>query len=119
MLGLAVADVDTIFNPPLTVRRNRMNKVAEKLEVIEILRKEMVAEIIDRTGLSINDFTVDVDINLSDKDNRGNEFYAAAKDLDWHSDTNDGVSWYTTEKPQGGATVVYARMMRNNHAISE
>lgn len=79
-----------------------------KLSQIEQLRKELVASIINITGLSIDDISVEVAL-LNQGMNSG--FATEARNLAWHRNQQGETAWYTTEIPQGGATAVFVERL--------
>lgn len=74
------------------------------LERIEWLRKKLVKEIIELTGLPVDDFEVTVNFHNQDLDS---SLVSEARQLDWYSDNHKGSNWYTSEKPTGGSTIVF------------
>ena len=76
------------------------------LEQIEQLRQELVRKIVELTSLPITDF--EVSINFHDQ-GANSPLITEAKKLDWYPDEHEGSSWYTSEKPSGGATVVFLK----------
>ena len=75
-----------------------------RLGRIEQLRKEFVNAIVEITGLPVDHISVEVVLSSQGSDS---DLVAEAIELDWYSDKHKETAWYTTEKPQGGATVIY------------
>lgn len=76
------------------------------LEQIEQLRFELVKKVAELTGLPIDDFEVTINFHDQDVDS---PLVTEAQELDWHPDDHKGSSWYTSEKPTGGSTIVFLK----------
>lgn len=87
----------------------------EQLLLIEKLRRQFVADVLEKTDLLLGDFTVDV--SISHRDDANNDFYEAAKEVGWQHDKHDGsgLVWYTSEKPEDGETVVFGASEVRRH----
>lgn len=83
-----------------------------KLEEVEKLRQKLVQEIIEITGLTIED--ISVEISFSSALNTCDDLIEEAKDLDWYPDQYKGSAWYTSEKPLGGSTIVFTTNQGND-----
>lgn len=83
-------------------------RIMSKLSQIEQLRKELVASIINITGLAIDDISVEVAL-LNQGMTSG--FATEARNLAWYPVQQGETVWYTTEIPQGGATAVFVERL--------
>lgn len=74
------------------------------LEQIEQLRQEMVKKVVELTGLPIDEIEVAVTFHTQTDES---PLALEAKQLNWHPIQHQGSAWYTSEKPNGGATIVF------------
>jgi hypothetical protein len=72
-----------------------------KLEEIEALRQELVQKIMEITGLTADDF--DVNISFSSD----NDLIVEAQKLEWYKIEYGDSIWYTSIKPSGGEVTVF------------
>lgn len=76
-----------------------------KLQQVEQLRQKLVTELLEVTGLAIGDIQVEVSLNNQDNNS---PLAVEARDLKWYPDRHGENAWYTSEKPSGGATTLFA-----------
>ncbi len=84
----------------------------QQLLLIEKLRQQLIYEILEKTDLSLGDFTINISISFADDAN--NDFYEAAKKICWQHDNKDGIVWHTSAPPEDGETVVFGASIESN-----
>jgi hypothetical protein len=72
----------------------------------------MVEEIMEISGLPIDEISVDVSFTGTVE----NTLLAEAETLNWHTDSYGEAKWYTSERPTGGSVIIHVEEVVENRS---